>query len=312
LENCNFAQVLLKGERAMTKRWFAGAAVLGLAASVMLLFPAESQAQRRGGWGGGWGRGVGVGVGPGGVSVGVGNGFYGPGYGYGYGGYPYGYGGYGYGYGYPYSYGFGRSYYGYSSPYYYGSTYDTYTTPSYASAPPTYAPDYQSFYPPQGTAAMAGTSAMLLVQVPDPNAQVFLEGQQMNQQGTTRQFSSPPLQANREYTYTVKARWMENGQQREQTQEVDVRAGQQATVRFGGTATDVAPAPLPNRDLNRGVRDINKEKRELNRDINRENRELNRDINKENRELNRDLKKNATNPNPDKLPPPPPADRIDK
>jgi uncharacterized protein (TIGR03000 family) len=269
----------------MTKRWFTAAAVVGLAASVMLLFPTESQAQRRGGWGGA--RGVNVGVGPGGVGVGVGRGYGWGGYGYGspygngygLGGYGYGMGGYGLG-------GYGRGLYGYSSPGYYdsGYSYDTYTSPSYASVP-TYT-DYQSFYPPQeyGNQQQAGNAAHLMIQVPDPNAQVWLEGQQMNQQGTTRQFYSPPLEPNRDYSYTVRARWMENGQPKEQTKEVDVRAGQQASVRFGNQGQNI--------DM------------DLNRDLNRD------------RELNR-IQNRGTTKTPDRLPPPPPANpdktnRIDK
>jgi uncharacterized protein (TIGR03000 family) len=279
----------------MTKRWFTGAAVLGLAVSAMLLSPAQSQAQRRGGWGGGgWGR-----SGVGGVGAGYGRGGNGYGYpGFGYGGY--GYGDYGRGYS---GDGYRSGYYGYASPYSYGNNYGYDYSSPYASAP-TYG-DYQSFYPPQagrqqGNQQQAGAAAHLMIQVPDPNAQVWLEGQQMNQQGMSRQFYSPPLEPNREYSYTVKASWMENGQRKEQTKEVDVRAGQQATVRFGGQAQNS----------------------DLNRDLDR-TRELNRDLNRDlDRNRNIDPSKNpnrATTPNLDKLPPPPPVnpdkkdtDRIDK
>ena len=45
-------------------------------------------------------------------------------------------------------------------------------------------------------------------------------------------FVTPPLQPGQEYTYTLKARWTENGQPVERTRQIMVRPGQTATVDF--------------------------------------------------------------------------------
>ena len=187
----------------MLKRYVWGAGVLAVLA--VLLLPQVSEAQRRGIFGrnranyGGWGYG---------------------GYGYG------GYGGYGYqGYG-TYAPGLG---YGLS----YGTTGYGMTTYGPALAGTTYGPgplqSSQSFYPPQGgTADQAGTTR-ILVTVPDPNARVLIDGNQTQQTGTQRVFVTD-MQPGTSGTYHIQVRWTANGQQREETRDVRVRAGQQQVV----------------------------------------------------------------------------------
>jgi len=186
---------------------------------------------RGGSWGGGHGGnigwGVSIGTPIGSFGIGHGGGFYG---GYGYGGYGYGgygYPSYGYGYSQPYYYdsGFG---YGYSQPYYDS----TYMTPSYNTAGysnfnntmPT-----QSFY--QGPNGQQGV--MLTVTVPAPDAQLWVGDTPLTQQtGTERVFQSPPLSPGSNYYYTLKARWMENGQPVERERTVNVQPGQRVMVDF--------------------------------------------------------------------------------
>jgi uncharacterized protein (TIGR03000 family) len=77
-----------------------------------------------------------------------------------------------------------------------------------------------------------GSSAVLLnVRVP-ANAEVLVDGQRTTQTGQSRQFVSPPLAPGFEYTYTVEARWQENGQPVTKTRRVSVRPGRETIVDF--------------------------------------------------------------------------------
>ena len=123
---------------------------------------------------------------------------------------------------------------GYSYPVYYGAP--------YAVEVPVYSPPagYQSFYPP-GTvppdAAAAPAPALseqvVQVQVRVPgNAQVWFGGASTQQNGSVREFVSPPLVPGRDYTYQIRARWMEGGREIDQTRTVRVHAGERVTVDF--------------------------------------------------------------------------------
>ncbi len=184
--------------------------ILGLVAVTMLASADDAFAQRRGGGRGGW-RG-------GGVRVQIGGGYYGGGY---YGGRYYS----------PYYYGYNRPYY---APYYYG--YD-YSTPDY------YYPDApeirQSFY-----SGPAEQNATVAVTVPTADAQVWFDNAPTTQRGTQRTFHSPPLQSGSNYTYTIKARWTENGQAVEQQRQVQVQPSQTVSVDFRGNSGEGLPRPI--------------------------------------------------------------------
>lgn len=159
----------------------------------------------------------------------TGYGWYGAGYHYGYrpyyyGGYGYGYGGYGYGYGYCPSY-----YYRAYAPYYY-----SYPMPIYSYvAPVTFAAQApaatvrQSFY----TSPETGTASMT-VRLSDPEAQVWFENQLMTQRGLERLFYASSLTPGMRYTYTVRARWTENGRTMDQQRLVDIEPGRTVTIDF--------------------------------------------------------------------------------
>ncbi len=233
----------------MFRRYVFGfAAVVALAAASLLLLPETSYAQRRGGvgvgrgggWGGGWGGYRG------GYSPGWGGGLY-------IGSYPR-YSGYGYGYPYGYSSFYSPSYY--SSSYYYPSySYSyapgySYYTPSYASA---YAqPSYglgtttqstQSFYPPDDSRSY--NTVHFRVKVPSPDAEIWFEGAPTQQRGMARDFESPELTPGRDYTYHIRARWMDNGQMRDETRVLKVQAGQSLTVDFNRPDTSATAPETP-------------------------------------------------------------------
>jgi len=217
---------------------------------VVAVLAAPVQAQRRGGGGyggyrGGWSGGYG---GYGGYRGGWyggtglysspywGGGYYRP-YAYNYGGYnqPY-YGNY---YVTP-----AVPYYSYSPAYTvpYDSTSMMYTAPSDATAAAGQTQNYQSFY---NAPAANSSQATLRVQLPQADARVWVDNRQTEQQGTDRLFVTPALQAGREYSYTIRATWRENGRDVSREKTVTFTPGQQLAVNFLDTQdraiTDVPP-----------------------------------------------------------------------
>jgi len=198
--------------------------IVVLTIATMTAFTSDAFAQRRGGWGGGRGSSGsnwGVTIGGGGISVG--SGYYG---------------------------GYSSPYYSrYGSPYYYGNRY--YSTPYYYSEPSYYyesapivqvpATEYrQSFYSEPAVSQQVATMVVLL---PRADAQVWFDGAPTTQQGMERTFNSPPLISGGTYTYTIRARWMENGQSIERERRVNVQPGQVVNVDFRGESGERLQAP---------------------------------------------------------------------
>jgi uncharacterized protein (TIGR03000 family) len=229
-------------------RWGAAAVC---AAAALLLVPPVASAQ------------VSVGVGRFGVSVGTPYyGYYSPGY-YTSGYYP---SYYSYGY-YPYRSGYTAPAYAYGtySPYstWYGSTwsYPSYATTDYYYTAPvtssgtTYPSGTGSYYTYGAPSRQEERDAARLnVRLPDPEADVWVEGKRTQQRGLWREFISPPLTAEKSYTYEVRARWTENGKEREATKTVAVRPNGVATVDFTVPTTGPQVEPLdqkPRTDIDR-------------------------------------------------------------
>jgi uncharacterized protein (TIGR03000 family) len=72
----------------------------------------------------------------------------------------------------------------------------------------------------------------LEVKVPNPAAEVFVEGGKTRSVGLDRTFVSPKMEAGTRYTYEVMARWTQDGKEVEQTRRVPVRAGEKVVVDF--------------------------------------------------------------------------------
>ncbi len=82
-------------------------------------------------------------------------------------------------------------------------------------------------------AAKNGGSLVISVRVPQPAAEVFVDGKKTAQTGTDRTFESPPLAAGQTYKYTVTARWVERGQVVELSKDVTGMPGEVVRVDFG-------------------------------------------------------------------------------
>lgn len=87
-----------------------------------------------------------------------------------------------------------------------------------------------------------GTTALIRVLVPSPNANLWFDNTPMPQQGSCRLFVSPPLDRGKTYTYTVKASWLERGRKVSREKLVKVRPGRETVVDF---TVPEAPAEQP-------------------------------------------------------------------
>jgi uncharacterized protein (TIGR03000 family) len=120
--------------------------------------------------------------------------------------------------------GYGRGYYGgYGAPNVYDSNY--YADPVVQVAP---SDIRQSFYSEPANNQQIATMVVL---VPRTDAKVWVDGAPTNQQGMERSFNSPPLEPGN-YVYTIRARWVENGQPVERDRRVNVQPGQSVRVNF--------------------------------------------------------------------------------
>jgi uncharacterized protein (TIGR03000 family) len=209
--------------------WTTG--IVALVGLTLLLTPETSDAQRGGGRGGG-----GRGGGGGGRGGGGGGGEWREGRGRGWDrGWGWGWGA-GIGWGYP-----GYGYYGGYYPRYYGAYDDgyLYSDPQLGSQYSLY-PDSQYADATQSGLTNAN-DAGFIVRVPDPNAEVFFQDYKTQQRGTIRHFESDSLDPNKTYTFQIRARWMQNGQQMDQTRQVQARAGQNVRVDFANSAIQQPP-----------------------------------------------------------------------
>jgi uncharacterized protein (TIGR03000 family) len=133
----------------------------------------------------------------------------------------------------------------YGSPYYYGRGYYPYSY-GYAYAPGYYYPDSvaqvpatdyrQSFYSDPNVAT-------LTILVPNPDAQVWFDDAPTAQRGMERSFHTTALQ--QAGTYTIKARWTENGRTVNQDRRVRVQPGQSVMVDFRASPAERLPSPRP-------------------------------------------------------------------
>jgi len=198
---------------------------------------------------GGYGLGLGTGLG---LGYGLGYGLGGYGYrgyglgGFGFSGYSSGYGGYGlgtgvYGYGAP-----GIGYGGYSSGY--PATNGGYGAPPYEAANP-YSPDSQplnpeaNYPPPQQQAPQqripqepppvqrTENTAEVTVVVPE-GAELWFNGAKTSQPGSQRKFVTPALTPGEDFTYALKARWIQDGRPVEQTRSIHVQANSSQVIDF--------------------------------------------------------------------------------
>jgi uncharacterized protein (TIGR03000 family) len=80
--------------------------------------------------------------------------------------------------------------------------------------------------------ARNGGCLTISVKLPQPAAEVFVDGRKTSQTGTDRIFESPPIEAGKPYQYTLTARWIERGQVIETSRVVTGTPGEVVRVDF--------------------------------------------------------------------------------
>jgi uncharacterized protein (TIGR03000 family) len=100
-------------------------------------------------------------------------------------------------------------------------------------------PPYMPNVPPARKTENSGDSrATIMVQLP-PEAKLIFNGWKSSSNSPTRQFRSLPLEPGKDYTYTVQAEVMRDGQRVVLSREVTVRAGRETQVSFDFPAVRV-------------------------------------------------------------------------
>jgi uncharacterized protein (TIGR03000 family) len=142
----------------------------------------------------------------------------------------FGFGGGFYSPGWYYGRGYSPGWYG-SYPGYYGDGYDYGTYSGNVAG-----------YPPADTAtadiappAVDPTVASIFVHVP-ADAEVLFDNEKTSQTGEFRQFETPSLAPGRDFTYQIRARWMDGGRSVDMKRKVTVRAGDRLGVDFMANA----------------------------------------------------------------------------
>jgi uncharacterized protein (TIGR03000 family) len=86
--------------------------------------------------------------------------------------------------------------------------------------------------------------AYVHVRVSPPHAEISFEGSKTAQIGSSRLYVSPPLVQGKDYTYTIRVSWKENGGEVNQTRNVAVRAGDRVSVAFRAPANPAVTSAL--------------------------------------------------------------------
>ncbi len=140
----------------------------------------------------------------------------------------------------------GDSYYGASTYPYAGSNYLYSTAPTYGYTQPVTPSTYQSYNPAEtaDTGQGTGDAALMRVQV-TADAVLWFDGTKTSQAGSVREFTSPPLTPGEDYTYHLRARWMQNGQVVESNRDVPLHAGDRLLIDMRKATTRAVGGAVP-------------------------------------------------------------------
>jgi uncharacterized protein (TIGR03000 family) len=108
------------------------------------------------------------------------------------------------------------------------------TTPGTPGAPGS---ERRAFY-----GANVSAPAQLSVRLP-AMAELQIDGQKTRSTGPMRRYTSPPLEPGQQYTYELRAKWMQNGREMTRTRTVEVRPGQVVNVDLLSPSAEERPTP---------------------------------------------------------------------
>jgi uncharacterized protein (TIGR03000 family) len=115
-----------------------------------------------------------------------------------------------------------------------GYGYSGYGSASYAPASNgLYTPneDYSVIPPQRSGQALSPTDVLFYVHVP-ADAEVSVNGARSTQTEEVREYASTSLQPDKTYTYSFRARWLQNGRQIDETRKLRVTGGEVRNVDF--------------------------------------------------------------------------------
>jgi uncharacterized protein (TIGR03000 family) len=126
-----------------------------------------------------------------------------------------------------------------------GSCYGQHFSPGYTQAGVGFAEGTVPYYvpttvtpateTPEAVSSLPTTRAQLVVRVPG-DAKLFADGQATSMGGTERAFMTPEIAAGKDFQYTLKVEYTDNGATKTDSKQVVVRAGHRTVVDFGGAA----------------------------------------------------------------------------
>lgn len=93
--------------------------------------------------------------------------------------------------------------------------------------------------------------AIVEVVVPDPDAEVLIDGRETSLRGRVRQFHAPGLERGYRYSYKVAVSWNQEGRRMSDARTVTVTPGEITQVDFSRPPSETivppmkSPAPLP-------------------------------------------------------------------
>ena len=96
---------------------------------------------------------------------------------------------------------------------------------------PYYVPSTPATETPEAVTSLPATRAQLVVRVPG-DAKLFADGQATNLNGTERAFMTPEIATGKDFQYTLKVEYTDNGEAKTDTKQVVVRAGHRTVVDF--------------------------------------------------------------------------------
>jgi uncharacterized protein (TIGR03000 family) len=94
-----------------------------------------------------------------------------------------------------------------------------------------------------GSTAAGSDSVRIDVTVPDPDAEIIVQGYQVKSKGKTRSFVSPAVEPGQSFAYTITMQRAVDGRTVDETRTIDVRAGAKVAIDF--TKPPAEPVPVP-------------------------------------------------------------------
>jgi uncharacterized protein (TIGR03000 family) len=88
------------------------------------------------------------------------------------------------------------------------------------------------YFNPEMDGQLANNCVLIRLSLPSADAQVWFENAATQQRGFNRVYISPPIETGKNYTYNIKATWMENGHEVTREKKLQVYANQTAMANF--------------------------------------------------------------------------------